>query len=133
MLNGNLIYKCYPSNISSFSFASDKIQKAKDITEAKANVAALLSENEVLKKQIQDNLRSHEYTVAALHESTDTELKKLKADIKEKEIFLESVQAQADVDRKAKEGLEAERQEMLSALSSSVFGKLTFSLSDIFC
>ena len=83
MLNGNLIYKCYPSNIS-FSFASDKIQKANDITEAKANVAALLSENEVLKKQIQDNLQSHEATVLALHESTEAEPKKLKAEVKEK-------------------------------------------------
>ena len=54
-------------------------------------MAALLSENEVLKKQIQDNLKSHEFIVNALHESTDTELKKLKAEVKEKEVFLESV------------------------------------------
>jgi hypothetical protein len=92
-------------------------------------VAALLSENEVLKKQIQDNLKSHEFTVNALHESTETELKKLKAEVKEKEVFLESVQAQADMDRKAKEDLETEKQELLSALSSSIFGKLFFALA----
>jgi hypothetical protein len=125
VLNGNLFYKCYPSNIF-LSFASDKIQKAKDITEAKANVAALLSENEVLKKQIQDNLQSHEATVLALHESTEAELKKLKAEVKEKETYLESAQMQGEMDRKAKEALEAEKQELLSVLSSSIFGKWKF-------
>ena len=118
-------YKCYPSNIFLF-FASDKIQKAKDITEAKANVAALLSENEILKKQIQDNLQSHEATVLALHESTEAELKKLKAEVKEKDTYLESAQMQGEVDRKAKEALEAEKQDLLSVLSSSIFGKWNF-------
>ena len=122
--------QAYPSNTFSL-FASDKIQKAKDITEAKANVAALLSENEVLKKQIQDNLQSHEATVLALHESTEAELKKLKAEVKEKEAFLESAQTQGEVDRKAKESLEAEKQELLSVLSSSIFGELLFCLSEI--
>ena len=89
-------------------------------------MAALLSENEVLKKQIQDNLQSHEATVLALHESTEAELKKLKAEVKEKETYLESAQMQGEMDRKAKEALEAEKQELLSVLSSSIFGKRKF-------
>ena len=92
-------------------------------------MAALLDENEILKKQIQDNLKSHESTVLALHESTEAELKKLKAEVQEKEIFLESAQKQAEVDRKAKESLEAEKQELLSVLSSSIFGKLLIALA----
>jgi hypothetical protein len=89
-------------------------------------VAALLSENEILKKQIQDNLQSHEATVLALHESTEAELKKLKAEVKEKDTYLESAQMQGEVDRKAKEALEAEKQDLLSVLSSSIFGKWNF-------
>ena len=89
-------------------------------------MAALLSENEILKKQIQDNLQSHEATVLALHESTEAELKKLKAEVNEKDTYLESAQMQGEVDRKAKEALAAEKQDLLSVLSSSIFGKWNF-------
>ena len=94
-------------------------------------MAALLSENEVLKKQIEDNLKSHESTVLALHESSEAELKNLRSEVEENNAFHESAQMQAEVDRKAKESLEAEKQELFSVLSSSIFGKLFYCFSEI--
>ena len=112
--------QAYPSNIFCSSLPQIKSKKQRISLRPRRTWPPCSVKMKCLRSRFKITSRA---TVLALHESTEAELKKLKAEVKEKEAYLESAQTQGEMDRKAKESLEAEKQQLLSALSSSIFGE----------
>jgi hypothetical protein len=64
---------------------ADKIEKVKGIVEVGKNISVLMDENDLLHKQVADNLAQHNAMVKAIEESASTEIQALKHALVEKD------------------------------------------------
>ena len=87
---------------------AEKIIKANEVLKVREDVVVLKNEIDGLQKEREENLKLHEQTIKSYQESSDKEIRDLKAEISEKDTMLEDWQDQHRKDTEIIKGLRAE-------------------------
>ena len=108
---------------------AEKIIKANEVLKVREDVVVLKNEIDGLQKEREENLKLHEQTIKSYQESSDKEIRDLKAEISEKDTMLEDWQDQHRKDAEIIKGLRAElasSSDERKFVDSDILGKSQF-------